>query len=302
MGNQLVNQRFAELRNQAIALRREGKSRREIKEILRVGSNETLNELLRGEPPPAWTWRPNAKDDIRVQARELRRQGMAYKEIAAKLGVSKSSVSAWVSDMPRPERLSYEECAKRQAAAVEAYWSAERRRRADAREAVRAAERDHIGPLAERDILMAGAIAYLCEGTKSKPYRRSGKVTFINSDPRLVRFYLRFLRSAGVKDDQLSFRLSIHESADIRAAQEFWQRVAGADASQFHRPNLKRHNPRTVRLNTGNGYHGCLRIEILRGGDLYERIAGWSDAVLAAADSEPPSAPDLATKMACLGI
>ena len=281
MSNQLVNQRFAELRNQAIALRREGKSRREIKEILRVGSNQTLNDLLRGEPPPAWTWRPNAKDDIRAQARELRRQGLAYREIAAKLSVSKSSVSMWVHDMPRPQRLSYEECAKRQSAAVAAYWSAERRRREDAREAIRLAEQELIGPLAERDVLIVGAIAYWCEGTKSKPYRRSGRVIFINSDPRLVHFYLRFLRAAGVADDQLSFRLSIHESADIGAAQEFWLRVTGAKATQFHRPNLKRHNPRTVRLNTGDDYHGCLRIEVLRSGDLYERIEGWCNAVLA---------------------
>src|SRR5262249_41918181 len=156
------------------------------------------------------------------------------------------------------------------------YWSAERSRRADAREAVRMVARDRVGPLTERDILMVGAIAYMCEGTKSKPYRRSGKVIFINSDPRLVSFYLRFLRSAGVKDDQVSFRLSIHESADISAAQEFWMRVTGADASQFHRPSLKRHNPRTVRLNTGNAYHGCLRIDVLRSGDLYQRIEGWS--------------------------
>src|SRR5262245_16129597 len=228
MGNQLE-----QLRVQAIAIRRAGKSRREIKEILRIGSNETLNDLLRGEPPPEWTRRPNAKDDIRATARDLRQKGLAYKEIAAKLGVSKSSVSLWVRDMPRPERLSYEECAKRQAIAVEAYWSAERSRRADAREAVRMVARDRVGPLTERDILMVGAIAYMCEGTKSKPYRRSGKVIFINSDPRLVSFYLRFLRSAGVKDDQVSFRLSIHESADISAAQEFWMRVTGADASQF---------------------------------------------------------------------
>ena len=272
------------MRVQAVELRRSGKSRREIKEILRVGSNQTLNELLRGEPPPDWTRRPNAKDDIRARARELRRRGLAYNEIAAELGVSKSSISLWLRDIPRPERLSAAECAKRQAAAVAAYWSAERSRRADARQAIRAAERDAIGPLAERDVIIAGAIAYWCEGTKSKPYRRSGRVIFINSDPRLISFYLRFLRSAGVKDGQLSFRLSIHESADIRAAHEFWQRVTQADVAQFHRPNIKRHNPNTVRLNTGNSYNGCLRVEVLRSGDLYQRIEGWCDAVLANAN------------------
>ena len=59
---------FAELREQAIALRRAGKSRREIKAILGVGSNQTLNEALAGEPPPEWTRRPRAKDGLRAKA------------------------------------------------------------------------------------------------------------------------------------------------------------------------------------------------------------------------------------------
>jgi transposase len=87
-------------REQAIALRRAGKSRREIKEILGVGSNTTLNELLAGEPPPEWTRRPNAKDDLHAKARLLREQGYDFNRIAAELGVSKGTVSAWVHDMP----------------------------------------------------------------------------------------------------------------------------------------------------------------------------------------------------------
>jgi len=106
------------------------------------------------------TRRPNAKDSLRARARELRQQGMAYHKIVAELGVSKSSVSLWVRDVPRPERLSYDECAKRQAAAVAAYWSGERRRRAAAREAIRAREEQTIGPLTEREIVIAGAVAY----------------------------------------------------------------------------------------------------------------------------------------------
>ena len=81
------------LRERAIALRCEGKSRREIKEILGPMSNSTLNDALQGAPPPDWTRRPNAKDELRAQARELRANGLAYHEIAERLGVSKSSVS-----------------------------------------------------------------------------------------------------------------------------------------------------------------------------------------------------------------
>ena len=124
-------------REQAIALRRAGRSRREIKEIVGFTSNAQLNDALKGEPPPAWTLRPRAKDELRAQARELREQGLAYNQIAAELGVAKSSISHWVSDMPWPERLSYEECLKRSAEGSRRYWEAERPVREAQREAVR---------------------------------------------------------------------------------------------------------------------------------------------------------------------
>ena len=186
------------LRQQAVALRRAGRSRREIKEILGIGSNATLDRALRGEPPPEWTRRPRAKDDLHARARVLREQGLDYEEIAAALGVSKSSVSLWVRDMPVPARLSYEECRKRSAEGSRLYWETERPAREAQREAVRAAAADQIGVLSKREILIAGAIAYWCEGTKSKPHRRQDCVVFINSDPGLIKFMLHFLAAAGV--------------------------------------------------------------------------------------------------------
>ena len=43
---------LATLREQAVRLRREGKSRSEIKKILGLIGNSTLNQLLRDEPLP----------------------------------------------------------------------------------------------------------------------------------------------------------------------------------------------------------------------------------------------------------
>src|ERR1700683_4581090 len=89
-------------------------------------STPPLPDALRGEPPPEWTRRPNAQDGLRAKARELRGQGLSYDQIAAALGVSKSSVSLWVRDLPVPERLSYAECRKRSAEGARRYWAAER--------------------------------------------------------------------------------------------------------------------------------------------------------------------------------
>ena len=277
----------SELREQAIALRRAGKSRREIKDLLGIGSNQTLNEALRGEPPQPWTWRPNAKDDLRAKARDLREQGLAYNRIAAELGVSKGSVSLWVRDLPRPAGLSYEECRRRAAEGVRRYWAAERPVREAQREAARAAAAAQIGPLNEREVLIAGAIAYWCEGAKNKPYRRSDRVVFMNSDPALIGLFLRFVETAGVGRDKLIYQVHIHESADVDAAQKFWLDVTGADAGQFRRPTLKRHNPRTVRKNTGSDYHGCLRLEVRRSVGLYRKIEGWATAAMLAGQRAP---------------
>jgi hypothetical protein len=194
-----------------VQLRREGKSRRQIKEILGSMSNSTLDDALEGEPAPEWTRRARAKDDLRERARELRAQGLDYEEIAGALGVSNSSVSLWVRDLPIPPRLSYEECRRRAAEGAHRYWAAERPVRAAARAATCAAAATQIGPLTDREVLVAGAIAYWCEGGKTKPYQRSDRVIFTNSDPGLIRFFLRFLDVTGTPRTSVRFRVYIHE-------------------------------------------------------------------------------------------
>ena len=207
------------LRKRAIGLRREGKSRREIKQILGPMSNSTLDHALQGVPPADWARRPNAKDDHRARARELRAQGLAYHEIAARLDVSKSSVSLWVRDLPVPPRLSYEEIRRRAAEGAHRYWAVEREVREARRASERACAAAEIGELTNREILVAGALTYWCEGMKNKPHRRNDRVVFINSDPALITFFLRFLDVAGVPRDDLIFRVDIHENADAEAAQ-----------------------------------------------------------------------------------
>lgn len=130
-------------------------------------------------------------------------------------------------------------------------------------------------------ILIAGAIAYWCEGTKSKPHELRERILFINSDPGLIRFFLRFLTAAGVEPTQLRFRVYIHETADVAAAERFWAGITGADPEGFYKTVLKQHNPRTVRSNIGADYRGCLRIDVLRSADLYRRIEGWVRAATA---------------------
>ncbi len=273
------------LREQAVALRRAGKSVRQIKQMLGPIGNGTLNDALKEEPPPEWTSRPNAKDDLRAKARELRLQGLDYGEIVAQLGVSKSSVSLWVRDLPRPPRVAPEECAKRTAERMRRYWAAERPVRAAIRAAAGAAAAADVGGLSDREILIAGAVAYWCEGAKNKPYRRADRVTFVNSDPDLISFFLLFLDTAGIPRSDLAFQLQIHETAEIESAERFWLSVTRAHPEQFRKTSLKQQNPMTTRKNTGDDYRGCLRVEVMRSCELYRKIEGWASAVAASAEA-----------------
>ncbi|WP_223256478.1 helix-turn-helix domain-containing protein [Micromonospora endophytica] len=248
---------------------------REIRARTGLGRNRVY-ELLRGVPPSERTRRPNAKDDLRAQAVSLRATGLSVPEIARRLAVSRSTAYLWVRHLPL-DRDAEQERQRRQAhskAMTEARWSAHRRTRDEAQAETHAAAGRTVGQLSDRDVLLLGAIAYWCEGTKSKPWRRDDHVEFVNSDPGLLALFLRFLELSGVDRATPTYRVSIHESADADAATEWWAEQLELPRDRFQHPNLKKHNPATARRNTGEGYRGCLVINVPRSRELYWRIEG----------------------------
>ncbi|MET9429923.1 MULTISPECIES: hypothetical protein [unclassified Streptomyces] len=273
---------FESLREQAIALRREGLSLRQIRDRLGVYNNDILNRLVKGEPPPDWTKRPRAKDDLRARARELRVQGMTYDQIQVELGCSKSSISLWVRDLPKPKPRYTD---KERRVLMNAGLAHLRATEDQEREATKRSARDAIGQLSDRELFIAGVTLYWAEGTKDKTYQRRESLQFINSDPNVITLYLRWLALLEVPRERMRFRLSIHESADIAEAEEFWADLVGVDASTFQRATLKKHNPRTTRKNTTDAYRGCLVIYVTKSADLYRRMEGAWYGIVGAADS-----------------
>ncbi len=140
-----------------------------------------------------------------------------------------------------------------------------------------------IGDLSDREVLIAGAVAYWAEGSKSKPWRPTERFTFTNSDLDMIRLFLVFLRLLGVSDERVRLRLAIHESADVAAATRFWSDGLGVPAAAFQRPTHKRSVVRPGRKNVDDGYHGCLVVGVLRSSSEYRRIAGMWAAVGASA-------------------
>ncbi|MET7788824.1 hypothetical protein ABZS93_19775 [Streptomyces sp900116325] len=271
---------FEGLREQAVAMRREGLSLRQIRDRLHVHNNEILNRLVKGEPAPEWTKRPNAKDDLRDRARELRQQGMTYDQIQAELGCPKSSISLWVRDLPRPEpRYSPTE----RLALMNAGLAGLRASREKEREETKRLAREAVGDLSDRELFLAGVTLYWAEGSKDKAYSRRESLQFINSDPNVIKLYLRWLDLLGVTHERRHMRVSIHESADVPGAERFWAQLAGIPASERRKTTLKKRNPKTTRRNTTESYRGCLIIYVAKSADIYRRVEGaWYGIVLGA--------------------
>lgn len=273
---------FEGLRERAVALRRGGYSLRQIRDELKIFNNDILNQLVKGEPPPAWTKRPRAKDDLRAKARELRLQGWTYDQIEAELGCSRSSVSLWVRDLPRPERRDPSEQAK---LAARKRWEHELAVRHEERLRTKEAAKQGIGSLTARELFLIGVGLYWAEGSKDKPYARRENVTFVNSDPGMIKVFLAWLTLLGVERERLRFTVMIHETADVTGAERYWADLVGADRSAFTKTTLKKHNPKTVRKNVGDSYRGCLVIKVLKGAELYRRIEGSWYGIVGAATS-----------------
>jgi hypothetical protein len=160
----------------------------------------------------------------REAARHLRAAGRTLQQIADELGVSKSSVSLWVRDVPfTPSKRRYGPQARFHP------WK-ERRLREIAECDLIAAER--IGTLTDASFFAAGAALYAGEGSKT-----DRAVVFANTDERMVRFFCAWLRCFFVIDEtRLRVRVYLHEGLDLDAAQEFWSEVTGIPLSQFGTP------------------------------------------------------------------
>ena len=277
-------------REAAMALRAEGRSYKEIQSELGV-SKGSLSLWLRHLPFPTDEQREGlrarqAEDeepvDARGVARALRTDGWLLREIAQELGVSVKTAWLWCEGLPTPPRAAHGRDREAMRDAARAYWE-QRRPVLEAERLATIALAEEAVPRVDAPLLgLLAAVAYWCEGSKSKPWRRSEKLILINSDPDVIRLWCAWLAARGVGPERLGFRVNIHESADVDRATAYWSEVVGRPPADFFSPTLKRHNPKTVRQNVGEGYHGCLVVSVRKSRDLYREVEGtWRGLIKA---------------------
>jgi transcriptional regulator with XRE-family HTH domain len=205
---------------------------------------------------------PKVKTRERELARELRRaEGASIKDIARRVGVSVSSVSAWVRDI---------ELTPQQHAALQLRNVAYNRQRsgtckqAAKRRAERVSYQDEGRALARAadPLYVAGCMLFWAEGGKAR-----NAVRFTNSDPEMVRFFLRFLRTCFEIEDE-HIRLTCNLFADHlerqREIERFWLRVAALPETCLCKSSVNVYSKYSQKKRQNKLPYGTCRIAVSR--------------------------------------
>lgn len=169
-----------------------------------------------------------------TQAREMRKMGLPYSEIRLKLGVSKSTLSYWLRDMP----LSREKINELRATSpqrIERYRNTMAEKRNMRLHAVRKKAIEDIGAFSERELFIAGLFLYWGEGGKTKRY----SITLSNTDPSMIRFYIKWLENVGVPQHKIKIRLQLYSDMAISKEVNFWRRLTKLPKKNFQNPYMK---------------------------------------------------------------
>lgn len=79
-----------------------------------------------------------------------------------------------------------------------------------------------------------GTRAYWCEGAKQKANNVSGRVIFANSDPFLVKLFVRWIKEAcKVSEARLIYSLYIHENGNLDTSLNHWSKILGVTKDRF---------------------------------------------------------------------
>ena len=170
------------------------------------------------------------------EARRLRGLGYTIPEIALELGVSKGSVSAWVRGVPlTEEQLAQIDADKRaKLAAQNKGGQANREKFLKLREQYQADGRARAREM--RPLHMMGCMLFWAEGTKTR-----NNLTFVNSDPAMILFWMRFLREEmGVEDEVIRVRAHVHHEDQVKPAERYWLQLTGLPKSALRKTQIKK--------------------------------------------------------------
>lgn len=221
------------------------------------------------------------KAEEKKKAINLRKQGFSYSEILKQIPVAKSTLSLWLQSVGLSKKQKQRLTEKKLAAALRGAKRKKEIRLALVDEIKSKAEKE-IGNLTKRELWLIGIALYWGEGSKEKDNHPGSPVKFSNSDPAMIRIFLKWLLEiAKVPREKIYPDIYIHEShrSRINKVIDYWVSNTVFSKSEFKYIYFKKNKTNTKRKNIGDSYYGLLRICVRASSTLNRTIAGWIQGI-----------------------
>ncbi|MDO8492324.1 MAG: hypothetical protein Q7S34_01630 [bacterium] len=137
-----------------------------------------------------------------------------------------------------------------------------------------------VGQVSNRELWLIGVALYWGEGSKQKEYYPSAGVSFSNSDPIMIKTFLKWLTNVcEIPREKIENDLYIHESHRDKAdgIKKYWTKIIKFPVKNVY---FKKNKPNTKRKNIGDLYHGLLRVKVKASTDLNREITGWTNGIV----------------------
>lgn len=176
----------------------------------------------------------------RQKAIILRKKGKTYSQIKKTLGISKSTLSGWLSKYPLTEKqlefLKHNRKYNKQLA-IEKTIIVKRKKREERIKATYEDQKRYWVSLSKRELEIAGLFLYWGEGSK----RLNGPVFLNNTDPKVMKFVLYwFVKGLHIPQEKIRVDLHLYSDMNVEKEISFWRKTLNLPLSQFRNPYIKK--------------------------------------------------------------
>jgi len=215
---------------------------------------------------------------IKEKAINFRKRGYSYGMISEKIGLSKSTLSDWLKEVPyKPNKLVKKRIKGGQMKSAQFKHN---QRIMDIKKMKKLAKKE-IGRLTKRDLWLLGIGLYLGEGTKLQE-----NIQIINSDPEIIKIAIKwFIKICGLKKENFTPRIHLYPDNDINKTINYWSKITNISKTQFGKTQIDTRNKKLKKKKRKLPY-GTLQLEIRScgkkelGRSLHRRIMGWIEAII----------------------
>lgn len=220
---------------------------------------------------------------LKEKAISLRQEGFSYGYIKNKLGLkSKGTLSVWFRNVVLSKEAKKKLEKNIQIAVEKGLFSFNDKRtkkiKAENKESYDKGFSSVPKDLNKRDLFLLGIALYWAEGTKAGSDKPSPVFSFSNSDPEMVRVFMRFIREIlciHIKD--MSGGIHLYPSTNIPDARNFWSKITDIPNEKFY--IITQVSKASKGLKGNKLPYGTLHIRISRRLVFY-RIKGMIDGLI----------------------